>query len=253
LECAIFVLIVSDCARSLSVLADAFEAYGIKTVVRKTGLAGFEALRQVKFDLMVLDLDCVGAASLLDAHIGKFPGNRTTVIALNLDEGRVTPAQRKKVHYTLPKPLTAHMAVQTLKAAYNAIVMEKRVSFRCARELTTLEAYYHENNASHPLVGAVLLDISSTGFCLKARSRIPQGVTLFVNFRIPGEHQNVHAVGRVAWSDAQGRAGAEFRYVPAEEFTVLRNWLYSQFPWAPELTALPVPSARRPEQQAKSF
>jgi len=194
------------------------------------------SLTQKKFDLLVLDFDDPGAAALIDFRPLDTRGFPSVVIAIARDAEVLKGALSRRVHFVLQKPFTQELMLRTLKAAYGQIVNEKRTTFRHSVRIIA-DACIVDGESKIILPDATIQDVSQTGLCLQAATTIPRDATIFVDFELPDERGEVHAIGRVMWSDARGHAGVQFRFIAPLEMKNLRNWLIARCPWDVELEA----------------
>ena len=194
------------------------------------------SLTQKKFDLLVLDFDDPGAAALIDFRPLDTRGFPSVVIAIARDAEVLKGALSRRVHFVLQKPFTPELMLRTLKAAYGQIVNEKRTTFRHSVRIIA-DACIVDGESKIILPDATIQDVSQTGLCLQAATTIPRDATIFVDFELPDERGEVHAIGRVMWSDARGHAGVQFRFIAPLEMKNLRNWLIARCPWDVELEA----------------
>jgi DNA-binding NarL/FixJ family response regulator len=258
METSLSALLVTSDSQSLFLAERTLDAYSIERVTCSTGLAALDALRARTFDLLVLDVGMPGSSELLDSQLKDNKNCPSTVIALTQDPKTVTETVRKRVHYVLQQPFTVDMIARTLKTAYGLIAIDKRTSFRLPVRIAAA-AEYQKSGQKYPLKTAMLTDISQTGMCLKSDILIPKESTVFVNFQIPGVPTVIHAIGTVIWHDAFGQAGIQFRFIPPQEFRVLRDWLNAKCPWNSELVSkepayrmVLAPESARTERTAKS-
>ncbi len=117
---------------------------------------------------------------------------------------------------------------------YGLIVNEKRTVFRHAVHFPAIASFL-ENNVKNPLANVSVKDISVTGICLEADTVVSKDATVFIDFELPDSHAPVSAIGKVMWSDNQGRIGVQFRFIPPLEQEQLRAWLSNHCPWDVEL------------------
>ncbi|HMF91484.1 MAG TPA: PilZ domain-containing protein [Candidatus Angelobacter sp.] len=233
MEAVLNAFLLSTDPQSLFVVKHTFDRYAIRTTHCGTCSTASDMLKQKKFDLFVLDLDLRGMEELLSSPALNCLTRTSNIIALAATSSSLSDALCRRARYVLDKPLSVDAMAGTLQNMYRLIFLEKRAYFRCAVRINAT-ASYQLNIIRQPLENAVLLDLSQNGLCLNTREALPQGAKAFVDFELPGTHDQIHVTGTVIWSD-RGRTGIQFSSVPANELDKLRRWLNAQCPWTPEL------------------
>jgi len=227
-------LLLCNDDQSLSVIDRTFEEYSVSTYFCASGESAQASADNRKFDLLMLDFDEPEAHKLVDFRAVDLWGYPSVVIAIASDPASMKRALSKRVHFTLQKPFTTELLSRTLKAGYGLIVNEKRTAFRHAVHFPAIASFL-ENNVKNPLANVSVKDISVTGICLEADPVVSKDSTIFIDFELPDSHAPVSAIGKVMWSDNQGRIGVQFRFIPPLEQEQLRAWLSNHCPWDVEL------------------
>jgi CheY-like chemotaxis protein len=235
MEAAFSAFLLSRDPQSLSITKQTCQTYGIQTTACSTGLSALEVLKRRTFDLLVLDLDMATSAELLELQASHRCNHARDVIVLTEKSQAMSAPLHQRVRNVLQKPFTSDAMAKALKAAYSLIVLEKRVTFRCAVRIH-VSAWYWKDYFKQPLPNAMVLDLSQRGLRLKTEIDIPKDTTVFVDLQLPGTMDQIHVTGKVIWSDPHGRAGVQFGLAP-QEFAKLRNWLNAHCPWNSELAA----------------
>jgi ActR/RegA family two-component response regulator len=243
MEAAFSAFLLSRDPQSLSITKQTCQTYGIQTTACSTSLSAFDVLKRRTFDLLVLDLDVATSAELLELQARHRCNHARDVIVLTEKSQEMTAPLHQRVRNVLQKPFTSDAMANALKTAYSLIVMERRVSFRCAVRIN-VSAWYRKNCLKQPLSNAMVLDLSQKGLCLKTEIDVPKDTTVFVDLLLPRTTDQIHPMGKVMWSDPHGKAGVQFGLVP-QEFAKLRNWLNAQCPWSPELRPVPAKSTTK--------
>ncbi len=242
--------LLSTDPQSLVVVKHTFDRYAVQTTTCRNHSSAFEALKQKRFDLFVLDFDLRGTMELFSSQTLNCLGRASNVIALTNTSRSIPDTLRQRARYSLQKPVKVESIAGILQSMYRLIFLEKRRYFRCAVRINA-SAFYQRSFTRHPVENAVLQDVSQTGLCLNTGSALPQGVKTFVDFQLPGTEDRIHVAGNVIWSH-RGRTGIQFSSVSADELEKLRHWLNARCPWTPELkskTLEPLPEV--PMQHSK--
>lgn len=227
-------LLLSDDPQALTVIDRVLEDFGISTYVYLGGAPIESSAGQRKFDMLLLDFDQPGAMALLDFHSREVWRNPSVVIGMSEQADVLTRVLSKRVHFILQKPFTEDLLERTIRASYSMIASEKRVAYRHAVQISA-DATFLDDGAGRPLENPFIGDLSYTGVLLSSPTPKQPGDILSVDFFLPETRDRITTVGKVAWSDATGRAGVEFCYVPPEEQATLRHWLKANCPWDQEL------------------
>jgi CheY-like chemotaxis protein len=236
-------LLLGNDDQSVKIIESTFEEYNVSTHFCQDSLTAQIAARQEKFDLLMLDFDEPGASELLDFRPTDLWGYPSVVIAIVSNPATIKQALSKRIHFTLQKPFTPDLVARTLKAGYSLIVNAKRTAFRHSVRIAASGTFL-EQNLRYPLENITLHDISQTGLCLQAENSVPKDATIFIDFGLPESCIPISIIGKVMWSDAKGRVGVQFRFIPPLEHKQLRDWLSECCPWDVELT---------PKAQAAEF
>ncbi|HWF06078.1 MAG TPA: PilZ domain-containing protein [Candidatus Angelobacter sp.] len=227
-------LLLCNDTQALQVIDRTFEDYSVSTFFCMNGPTAAVSANQRKFDLLMLDFDEPGATDLIDFRATDVWGYPSVVIAMASDPESMKDVLHKRVHFTLQKPFTPALMANTLKAGYSLIVHEKRTSFRHPVRMQATASYL-DGSARLPIENAMVQDISQTGLRLQSDSTVPKDAVVFVDFKLPENQTTISLIGKAMWSDTQGRAGIQFRFVTPLELKNLRDWLTGQSPWDAEL------------------
>jgi CheY-like chemotaxis protein len=225
-------LLLCNDAQARGAIQRILEDYGIPAFFCRNGKEAQSLLKRRKFD--VLDLDEPGAEELVHFHAMDARGLPSVLIALASNLGALQQVLLRRVHFTLQKPVGGDLIVRTLKAAYRMIVAEKRISFRHSARIKA-EASLLDENTRLPLGPAVIRNLSHTGLGLETQTTVPRDSTIFVDFELPEEGEQIHTIGKVIWVDAQGHLGVQFRFIAPLELRSLHAWLGARCPWDIEL------------------
>ncbi|HEY2496359.1 MAG TPA: PilZ domain-containing protein [Candidatus Angelobacter sp.] len=236
MQAPITALLLCNDARSLEVIDRTFEEYSISTYSCGSGQTANSSASQRKFDLLMLDFDEPDAEELIEFRATDLWGYPSVVIAIASDPAVMKRTLNKRVHFTLQKPFTPELMGSTLRAGYSLIVNEKRAAFRHTVRMPATASFL-EQQMRHPLENVSIHDISQNGLCLQTAIAVPKDATVFVDFQLPDTHTSISTIGKVMWSDATGRAGVHFRFIPPSEQKQLREWLSERCPWDVELTS----------------
>jgi hypothetical protein len=185
---------------------------------------GYEAVKEMlekdHFDLLAIDLDEPEAAPVIDLWTKHHPSKVVIAFALQVQTMRQA---RRRIHFTLQKPLSAPLLGRTLKAARGTLLQKRRSAPRHAVNIAA-KVCVVQNGAKQARFREVLLDLSAGGVCMKTEPVVSAGTSVEIEFMVPASKNVVHAKGIVMWSEPTGVAGVKFTYIPPAELAMLKAW-----------------------------
>jgi hypothetical protein len=239
-------LLLCNDAQVLPVVVPTLDKLSVMKSHYVTSASAVKAMGQNKFNLVVLDLDLVGAASALDR--ASTEGNFTLAIVLSKHVETLEAAARRHVHFLWKKPVDADLVIRDVKAATGMAKLGRRPAHRVPVDIQCSGSIYvYGKNRALGLVN--LTNISSDGFCLKTHEVLPQDATISVIFQLPQDKTAIHATGKVIWGDGQAQAGVHFSFIPAEEREKLQHWLADRTPSQTDLLKQMLTSQTQPASQ----
>lgn len=220
-------LLLSRDALPLDAVKKVFEEYGVEIHTVRTAEEANQLIRGTRFDLAICDYDVPGAPELscLDSYT-KWGG--ITMVVLR--DAKIHKTQGKRIHFTVPKPVTADLLARGLKAAYASMAKHRFATYRHTLALRPLSGTLVYHGAQRPLDQATVLNISQTGLCLAAPAKLPPGAVVNVSFALPESERRVHVAGTIVWSDVSGKTGVRFHHLPSQEQKLLQERLRARLP-----------------------
>jgi hypothetical protein len=220
-------LLLSGNVLPLEAVKKAFDEYGVEIHVAHTAEEADQLVKGSRVDLAICDYDVPGAPHLkyLDKS-SKWAGIAMVVVR---DVG-IHSTKGKRIHFTVPKPVTADLLARGLKAAYTTMAKHRFVTYRHMLALKPLAGSLLHHGAHSLLDHSTVLNISQTGLCLAAPAKLPPGGVVNVTFALPESDTRVHVAGTVVWSDITGRTGVRFHHLPAQEQKMLQERLRARLP-----------------------
>ena len=164
-----------------------------------------------RLDLLVLDLRLsrTGGVDLVKAILGLDGGQAPIVVfsgtVESADEARELTSlgvkgyvnEHSGTQHILPA-LAPHLFPDSFNRRTSPrVILSIPISFRFA---STIAA-------------ALTLSLSKGGLAIRTATPLPAGSKLRVHFRLPGDKRDIHAEGRVAWSDRRIGIGLQFERV----------------------------------------
>jgi CheY-like chemotaxis protein len=225
-------LVLSHDAEALRVINRTLDANGVEMNVFSKARDAEEAITRRRYDLAVYDYDVPGAEWL--SCLDPATTFRAMVFVLT-SQSKLSEIHGKRIHLLLPKPLTAGLFSKGLKAAYSTMAQDRRTSYRHSVDLQPISAELISHGATYALANVKIVDLSRTGMRMRldARTKLPEGGTVNVDFRLPEIGEAVHASGKVIWVNESGHAGIKFNHLRASEEKYLHQWLNSMLPREP--------------------
>ncbi len=76
--------------------------------------------------------------------------------------------------------------------------------------------------------GGIIRNLSEAGIAIQAVAPLRANQQIYLRFELLSPRTRMEAAGRVAWADALGQAGVEFRSIPQRPRRQLKEWLFTQ-------------------------
>ncbi|MFI5105975.1 MAG: PilZ domain-containing protein [Terriglobales bacterium] len=220
-------LLLSSDVLPLGAVRKVFDEYGVEVRTVRTAEEANLLIRGNRFDLAICDYDVPGASQLacLDSY-SQWGGISMVVVR---DAG-VLENLGKRIHFTVPKPVTADLLARGLKAAYSTMAKRRFATYRHTLALRPLSGTLMHHGTQRSLESAAVVNVSQTGLCLTTPQKLPPGGIVSVSFALPESERQVHIIGTVVWSDLSGKTGVRFHHLPAHEEKLLKERLRARLP-----------------------
>ena len=139
----------------------------------------------------------------------------------------------KRVHFMLPKPVSAGLLARGLKAAYTNMAQQRIATYRHNVSARLVSGTISHRGWQRTLHHVNVLNVSQTGLCLNTAEPLPHGATLSMSLAFPESSSSLHASGSIVWSHSNGRTGVAFDRSACPEMKKLQERLNAWLP--PEL------------------
>jgi CheY-like chemotaxis protein len=213
------VLLVSQDRPSLRVLTAILDVLEIEHQTCSSSADAVERLVQGHHSALVLDFDLPGAGQVARmAHMASSQ-RRPVVFAMVSAFTSVGGAFQSGVNFVLYKPLGFEQVARSLRAGQGFMRPNPR---RLARHELEALVYLQFGVAAMP---AIMLDLSEQGLALQAPEPLPPVQNVPLRFVLPRTSHLVEAIGKVIWTDDDGRAGMFFSRLTPASRQHLKNWL----------------------------
>jgi len=212
-------LLVSRDRPSLRVLTALLDVLQIEHQTCHSSADAVEWLVRGHHSALIVDFDLVGAGQVARMAPMATPRRKPAVYAMVSAFTPVGGAFQSGVNFVLYKPLIYEQVARSLHAGQRLMRPNPRHSHR-----HPLEALVHLQLGTAALP-AIMLDLSEQGLALQAPEPLPAVHNVPLHFYLPGTPHLVEGIGKVIWTDDDGRAGMFFsRLTPASRHH-LKNWL----------------------------
>lgn len=212
-------LLVSRDRPSLRVLTALLDVLQIEHQTCHSSADAVEWLVRGHHSALIVDFDLVGAGQVARMAPMATPRRKPAVYAMVSAFTPVGGAFQSGVNFVLYKPLIYEQVARSLHAGQRLMRPNPRHSHR-----HPLEALVHLQLGTAALP-AIMLDLSEQGLALQAPEPLPAVHNVPLHFYLPGTSHLVEGIGKVIWTDDDGRAGMFFsRLTPASRHH-LKNWL----------------------------
>ena len=212
-------LLVSQDRPSLRVLGALLDVLQIEQQTCHSSGEAVELLVHGHYSALLLDFDLPGASQVARMARMASSKRRPVVFAMVSAFTPVGGAFPSVVNFVLYKPLAYEQVARSLHAGQRYMKPNPRHESR--HQLETL-VYLRFGAKALP---AIMLDLSEQGLALQAPEPLPQVENVPLRFVLPGTSHLVEAMGKVIWSEDDGRAGMFFLRLTPDSRQHLRSWL----------------------------
>ena len=215
-------LFTSD-TQVLSVMNRILESFAINTEVCRELDPALDAVTHRRLDAVIVDWDGeVDPTLIVRATRKSSPNSNSTIVAM-VDVGSETHALLVGANFMIYKPVDLDHASRCVRAAYGTMLQERRRAARVSTDIPLMVRVSHLGSVE----GRVMdLSISGVGLQCERPLRVDQEVSLVCS--LPGTSVVVRMIGKVVNSNAKGRAGVRFSFIPEEDLDLLQSWLAAE-------------------------
>jgi len=216
--------------RYLSAPQKVLQDYGISVHVAGGVVEVAQLMRSRRLDLLVFDSDLPWVDQLACLE----PSTNWRGVAMAMSSlARRRASTGRRVHFTLPKPVTADVLARALKAAYTNMAQQRIATYRHTVPARLVAGTLNHRGWQRTLHQVSVLNMSQTGLCLNTAEPLPHGASLRMNLTLPESSYSVHATGSIVWSHSNGRTGVAFDRAVGPEMRKFQEHLNAWLP--PEL------------------
>jgi CheY-like chemotaxis protein len=214
-------LVVCNDAEDQRLISESLQPLAIRAEICGEVFAAARLLDRQKFEAVIVDLRLGEGALLVMEQLRFSRANRTAVtFAITAGNEGPTPGIKLDSTFVLPRPLSAAVINQTLRAAYGLVVRERRRYFRCP---VTVSAFVRSREPEEFLCQTV--NISEGGVAISARTMLDPTLAKAVRFSLPDRSSQIFSKTRVCWSGQGGLVGLEFQSLASAQRSELQEWL----------------------------
>jgi hypothetical protein len=202
------------------------EGYGMQVHCATGAMEAAQFMRGRRIDLAIVDCDLPWASELNFLE----PSTHWRGVSMALLPRTRNYFRGKRVHFILPKPVSADLLSRGLKAAYTNMAQQRIATFRHAVPARVVSGTISHRGWQRTLHQVNVLNVSQTGLCLNAAEPLPHGATLAMNLVFPQNSSALHASGNIVWSHSNGRTGVAFERSSCPEMKKLQEQLNAWLP-----------------------
>lgn len=204
--------------------------YGINVHAASSVVEAAQLVRSRRIDLLVFDYDLPWIDQL--ACLAPSSNWRGVAVALSSLARRYGGGSRR-IHFTLPKPVTSDLLARALKAAYTNMAQQRIATYRHTVPARLVSGTLNHQGWQRTLHQVTVLNLSQTGLCLNTPEPLPHGASLSMSLTLPESAYSVHTSGSIVWSHSNGRTGVAFDRSLCPEMKKFQEHLNAWLP--PEL------------------
>jgi CheY-like chemotaxis protein len=225
-------LIVCRDTNFLPTMDRVLKQFGVNTQRCPGSDSALALLAEQRMDCVVLDWqEIMNLGEFLDTLKQSKINKDCILVGIAGDLLDLRQAFAAGVQYLIHKPPATAQISGCLRAAYSAMMVQRRKTHREPARISVALRYRNT-----PLLGAIILNSGAAGVGLKfstnackTSARVSPGDELELSFTLPGTKHMIYATGVVAWMNANGESGVEFRYVSETDKPKLQEWLAAGF------------------------
>ena len=214
-EVAFECLLVSGDAGLRYTMSEVFHNFSIVVENCITTSKACEVFPQRNPDLVAIDWDGDASSSLLHTIWSSPHRRKPTILGISGDARAIPGA-----HFILRKPVTSQSATESLKSAYQRMLLDYRLKARFA-VMRRLNAQDGEGRNFTVMV----TDIGEGGMGLTSKENLTVGDELSLALHLSETRQPIHIQARIIWTREYGTAGCDFLNLPPVDRDILRDWV----------------------------
>ena len=184
-----------------------------------------DQLTRAQYEGIVLDFDTVSNARPVLANVRKSRSNKNAIVfAVATNANRAEQALEGQAHFLLRRPIEIRAIRETLSAAYDLMLGERRRHFRYSVNLQVALTIITTGISFQ----CSTINVSGHGMAVTNPSPFKLAETLDIILLLPDGFK-ILATGTVIWDDQHGKSGLHFRCCTPEMRHRLNSWLDSEF------------------------
>lgn len=208
-----------------STFTNLFGELGIEAQASHDSERVADQLNRAKYEGIVLDFDTISNARPVLANVRESRSNKNAIVfAVATNATHAEQALEDRAHFLLRRPIEIRAIRQTLGAAYDLMLGERRRHFRYAVNLQVVFTII----ASGTTVQCSTINVSGHGMAVTNPSPFKLAEMLDIALLLP-DGFTVRATGTVIWDDQHGKSGLHFQCSTQEMRNRLDSWLDSRF------------------------
>lgn len=182
--------------------------------------SALDAVTRRHLDTVIVDWDGLADPACVVRAARKSSPNSNSIIVAMVNAGSETHALLVGANFMILKPTDFEHANRCMRAAYGTMLQNRRRAARVSVNLPVKARVVDIGN-----IEARISDVSVGGIALQCEQPLLINQEVLVQFSLPDYSQMIHVSGKVVNSNANGRAGVRFSYIPEDDLRLLENWL----------------------------
>ena len=181
--------------------------------------AAHQELQERRYEAVVVDCDDTQAGASVLKSVRQTRLNQSSLLVAVLN-GSTSIAEAAGVgaNCVLCKPLSFDAVRREMRRAYAMLEQDQR---RHPRLTVQLPVHLTCGGARR---SAIAFNLSQGGIGICLADPIVEDEIVRLRFQLPGSTAPIHAMGEIAWADAEGRAGIRFTSISDAARSELKRW-----------------------------
>jgi CheY-like chemotaxis protein len=215
-------LVVSRDPEILSLLNSLMSEIDMAVEVVSELPKAIQSLKDRKYDALIVDCDQDKDGFELLMNLREQEGNQKLVaVGITSDVAANQAVFDSGATFVLNKPLPVEDARRILKISNGVITRAVRRFMRLPVDSLAIVSVDDRQEG-------IILNISQKGLAVQTTDALTVGQMVYVSFLLPDTFNLIEGAMNVAWVDASGRAGLEFRALDGREQEMLSDWVWER-------------------------
>jgi ActR/RegA family two-component response regulator len=216
-------LLYSCDTQVLRVMNQILATFAIETEICTEIEPALDAVTHRRLDMVIVDWNLRNDPTRVVRSARKSSPNSNSTIVAMVDAGSETHALLVGANFMIYKPVDLDHASRCMRAAYGTMLQERRRAARVSIDMPVIARV-----SDVGIIEARVSDLSVGGLALQCGQPLQINREVSLECSLPGTNGVVHITGRVVNSNATGRSGIRFSFVPEKDLCLLEGWLATE-------------------------